>query len=113
MSLKEKIEGDVAIITIKGNLMGGTETQELHEKIRSLLDDGLQKVVIDLGKVKWLNSSGLGALMGCMTSIKNRGGELKLSNVTDKVQSLLMITQLIKIFSTYESVERALAAFKE
>jgi len=93
--------------------MGGPETTELHDHIRSLLGDGIKKVVIDLGGVKWINSSGLGVLMAVMTTLKNADGQLKLANVTEKVESLLMITQLMRIFETYDSVERAVASMTE
>jgi anti-sigma B factor antagonist len=113
MKIKEKVEHDVAILSISGNMMGGPDTQELHEKVKSLLNDGIRKIVIDLKDVKWMNSSGLGTLMAALTSVESAGGKLKLANVTDKVQSLLMITQLMKIFETYESVDRACASFLE
>lgn len=112
MAIKEQIQGDVAVIELKGKLMGGPETSAIHEKVKNLVDDGIKKVVIDLGKVKWMNSTGLGALMGAMTTLRNHGGELKLANVTEKVQSLFMITKLITIFETYEGVDKAVADFK-
>jgi len=112
MNIKEKIEGDIAVLHIRGNLMGGEETVTIKEHIKDLIRDGIKKVVMDLSKVKWMNSSGLGVLMSAMTSLRNAGGNLKLANVTDKVQSILMITQLIKIFETYGSVERAVASYK-
>jgi anti-sigma B factor antagonist len=113
MKIKEKIEGDVAILNVSGNMMGGPETMALHEKVKSLGADGIKKVVIDLKDVKWMNSSGLGVLMACMTTLNNGGGKLKLSSVTEKVKSLLVITQLMRIFDTYESAERAVASFYE
>ena len=113
MKIKEKIEGDVAIITVTGNMMGGPETTALHDKMKSLIADGLKRVVVDLKGVKWMNSSGLGVLMACMTSLNNAGGNLKLASVTEKVKSLLMITQLMRIFDTYESADRAVASFVE
>ncbi len=113
MKIKEKIEGDIAVLTISGNMMGGPETTALHDKVKSLIADGIKRVVIDLKGVKWINSSGLGTLMACMSSLKNAGGKLKLASVTDKVQSVLMITKLIQIFETYENAERAVASFVE
>lgn len=113
MRIKEKIEGDVAILSISGNMMGGPETTSLHEKVKSLIADGITRVVIDLKGVKWMNSSGLGVLMACMTSLNNTSGKLKIASVTEKVKSLLMITQLMRIFDTYESAERAVASFYE
>jgi anti-sigma B factor antagonist len=111
MAVKEKIQGDVAILVISGKLMGGEETKEVHEKVKSLLADGLKKIVIDLSKVKWLNSSGLGILISCLTSITNGGGKLKIAGATEKVNSLLMITKLITVFDSYESADRAVATF--
>lgn len=112
MKIKEKIEGNVAIVTVSGNMMGGPETASLHEKVKSLMSDGIKKMVIDLSKVKWMNSSGLGVLMSCWGSLRKEGGNLKLANVSEKIDSLLMITQLVQFFETYETVERALASFK-
>ncbi len=85
----------------------------LHEKVKSLGADRIKKVVIDLKDVKWMNSSGLGVLMACMTTLNNSSGKLKLASVTEKVKSLLVITQLMRIFDTYENAERAVAAFYE
>lgn len=111
MKIKEKIENHVAVLTLSGKMMGGPETTALHDHIRGLINDGLNKVVIDLGGVKWMNSSGMGVLMACTTTLKNADGQLVLARVSDKVNSLLMITQLIKVFDTFETVERAVAKF--
>jgi len=113
MKIKEKIENHVAVLSLSGKMMGGPETTALHDHIRGLLNDGINKVVVDLGGVKWINSSGLGVLMAAMTTLKNADGQLKLANVTEKVESLLMITQLMRIFETYDSVERAVSAMTE
>lgn len=111
MQIKERMEGDVAVIELKGKMMGGPETMEIHTKVKELIDKGINKVVIDLGKVSWMNSTGLGALMGSLTSLRNAKGDLKLARVTEKVKSLFMITKLITIFETYDSVEEAVKAF--
>ncbi|HEX9653896.1 MAG TPA: STAS domain-containing protein [bacterium] len=112
MAIKEKMQGNVAVLTISGKLMGGPETIEVHDKVKELVGNKVGKIVIDLAKVKWMNSSGLGALMGSLTTTKHGGGELKLANVTDKVQSLFMITKLITIFETFDDVDKAIASFK-
>ncbi len=111
MQINEERQGDVAILTLKGKLMGGPETQAVHEKVKDLADNKVLKVVIDLAKVKWMNSSGLGAVMGSMTTLKNAGGELKLANVTEKVKSLFIITKLITLFDTHDSVGDAVSSF--
>lgn len=111
MQIKEQMHGDVAVISLKGKLMGGPETLAIHDKVKELVGNNINKVVIDLGNVKWMNSSGLGALMGSMTTLRNAGGELRLANVTDKVHSLFMITKLITIFETFDGVEEAVGSF--
>ncbi len=113
MGIKEKIVEDIAVVIPSGKLMGGPETDNLHEKIKSLIDDDMIKIVIDLSKVKWMNSLGLGILMSCFTSVAVAGGNLKLAGVTEKVQSLLMITQVIALFEHHDDVDKAIAAFKE
>ncbi len=113
MKIKEKIVDHIAVLEVSGKMMGGPETMALHDHVKGLLQDGIKKVVIDLGDVKWINSSGMGVLMACMTTLSNAGGKLVLARVSEKVNSLLMITQLIKVFETYETVDRAVAALKE
>jgi anti-sigma B factor antagonist len=113
MKIKEKIENNVAVLSLSGKMMGGPETTALHDHIRGLMNDGIKNVVVDLGGVKWINSSGLGVLMAAMTTLKNAEGQMKLANVTEKVESLLMITQLIRIFQTYDSIDRAVSSMAE
>ena len=111
MKIIENMEGNVAVLTLRGKMMGGPEMKDLHDHVKGLMNDGVRQVVIDLGKVKWLNSSGLGALMGALTTLRGEDGDLKLANTSDKIQSLLMITKLMSIFETYETVEEAITAF--
>jgi len=111
MSVKERFDGDVAIVSVSGNLMGGPETTAVHDKVREIAGKGHKKLVIDLAKVKWINSSGLGVLMGSMTTMKNADGEMKLANVSDRIQSLFMITKLITIFETFDSTDKAVGSF--
>jgi anti-sigma B factor antagonist len=112
MRIKEKITKNVATLSISGHMMGGPENKALHDHVKNLLGSGIRKMVIDLKKVKWMNSSGLGILMASWGSVCKEGGNLKLANVTEKVHSLLIITQVITFFETYESVDRAVASFK-
>ena len=111
MQIKETIEGDVVVLSMKGNLMGEPETTEFRDKIKNLSRDGFLKIVLDVSKIKWINSSGLGALISALTTINNAGGDMRIANVTEKINSLFMITQLIKVFKTFESNERAVASY--
>ena len=112
MNIKTEEFDGVVVLSIKGNLMGGPETTSVHDKVKEFIKEGKNKIVIDLSGVKWMNSSGLGVMMGCLTSLKNANGDLKLSGVTEKVKSLFMITKLITIFETYDSPEEAVKAFQ-
>lgn len=111
MAIKEEMKAGVSILEIKGKLMGGDETTEIHNRVKELVANGVTKVVIDLGKVSWMNSTGLGALMSSLTTVKNAEGELKIARATDKVKSLFMVTKLITIFDSYDSVDDALKSF--
>ena len=113
MKIKEKIEDHVAVLSLSGKMMGGPETVAFHDHVRGLIEDGIKNVVVDLGDVRWMNSSGLGVLMAAMTTLKNADGRMVLARATEKVESLLVITQLIKVFETYETVDRALSSFSE
>ena len=112
MRIKEKIEKNVAVLSVSGKMMGGPENRELHDHVKNLLGSGVRNIVIDLKKVKWMNSSGLGILMASWGSVSKEGGNMKLAGVTEKVNSLLIITQVITFFETYESADRAVASFK-
>jgi anti-sigma B factor antagonist len=112
MQIKEKIDSNVAVLAFKGDLLGEPDTTNIRNKIHSLVTDDIKKIVIDLGGVNYMNSSGIGTLISCLTTVRNGGGELRLANVGGKVQNLFVITQLVKVFDTYETVERALANFK-
>ena len=112
MQIKEKIENNVALLTFKGDLLGEPDTSNIRNKVHSLVTDNVKRIVIDLGGVNYMNSSGIGTLISCLTTVRNGGGELRLANVGGKVQNLFVITQLVKVFDTYETVERALANFK-
>lgn len=111
MKIDVQVIGDVMVLDVRGKLMGGPETIAIHDKVKELAEEGKKKVVIDLSHVAWMNSSGLGTMMGCLTSLKNAGGELKLSGVTDKVKSLFIITKLITIFDTHDTVDDAVKSF--
>jgi anti-sigma B factor antagonist len=113
MNVDVKEHGHVNVLKIKGNLMGGPETIAVHDKVRELISEEKKNIVIDLSNVKWMNSSGLGTIMGCLTSLTTAKGGLKLCGVTEKVKSLFMITKLITLFDTFPTVDEAVSAFSK
>lgn len=111
MTLKEKEQGGIVILELAGKIMGGPDATLLNEKLHELIDSGKSKVIADLSKVSWMNSSGLGILIGGLTTMRNNQGDLKLANVTERIQSLLIITKLITVFETFNSLDEAVASF--
>lgn len=99
------------IIELKGNVMGGPDAEIFRDELHKLIEEGKKKVVVDLGKVKFMNSSGLGILIGGLTTMKNADGELVICQADKKIESLLMVTQLIKVFDHYRTLEEAIAHF--
>lgn len=112
MKFSVREQSGVTVLAPKGKIMGGPDSTELHEKLRDLIKGNAKKVTIDLSDVDWMNSTGLGILISGLTTMRNAGGELKLARVTDKIQSLLVITKLVTVFETHDSVEEAVASFK-
>ena len=102
---------NAVLIELKGNVMGGEETKEFNDMLHKLIDEGKKNIVVDLHDVKFMNSSGLGMLIGGLTTVKKSEGTFRLSRVTDKIESLLIITKLITIFETYKTIDEAVASF--
>ncbi len=111
MKIKVKEKYEAVILELKGNVMGGEDTKDFNELLHKLIDDGKKNMIVDLSDVKFMNSSGLGMLIGGLTTIKKAEGRLILANVTDKIESLLIITKLITIFETAKDVDEAAKSF--
>ncbi len=103
---------DVVIVSTRGKLMGGKETDDYHQMVKDLLEGGKSKIVADMSKIKWINSKGLGMLMGCFTSCKNAGGNFKIAGAVEKVKSLFMITKLLTIFDAFDTIDEAVESYK-
>lgn len=112
MKLSTREVSGLVVLEPKGKIMGGPDATLLHDQLHEFIHEGKKKVIIDLSKVDWMNSTGLGILISALTTLRNNQGELKLANVTDKIQSLLTITKLVTVFESHNSVEQAVASFK-
>jgi anti-sigma B factor antagonist len=111
MTLKIREQNNVVILDVKGKMMGGPDATVFQDAIKTELAKGHKNFVINLAEVDWMNSSGLGSLIGGLTTLRNAGGDMKLSAITDKIHSLLMITKLVTIFESYETVDDAVKHF--
>ena len=112
MRIEEEIRNDVAILTVTGALMSGPDVAPFHEHIKRLVKDGITRVVVDFSKVKWFGSAMLGVMIASLTTLRNAGGDMRLTGITEKIDSILMVTQLAGIFRTLDSVDRAVASFQ-
>ena len=104
---------NAVVVTLKGNVMGGPDGQKLHDTLHELKEQGKRNIIADLGKVKFMNSSGLGMMISALTTMRNAGGDLRLANVADRIQSLLVITKLITVFRHFDSVEKAVQSYED
>jgi len=112
MQLEQRIAGNVAVITVTGDITlnkGGDVL--LKDKVQSLLQQGHKNLLIDLSGVSYVDSAGLGELVQAYATTKNRGGALKLLNVTKRLKDLLVVTKLLTVFDTFDTEATALASF--
>jgi anti-sigma B factor antagonist len=111
MKISDSKKDNIVIISLAGKVMGGPDAEKFHAKVHELIESGAKKIVIDLAKVEWMSSVGLGMLISALTALKNNNGELRLANVTDNIESLLTITRLVTIFDVFDSLDEALKSF--
>jgi anti-sigma B factor antagonist len=101
----------VAILDLKGKITIGSGDVQLRETINKLVDDGKKNILINMQDVTTIDSSGIGELVGCYTSVTNKGGKLKLLHLPPKISDVLTVTQLITVFDVYESEPEALSSY--
>jgi anti-sigma B factor antagonist len=111
MPVSERAVGAITVLEVDGKLVLGATANELRDKVLSCLEQGQQQFVLDMAKVPYVDSSGLGELVQAYSSVTKRGGALKLVHLTTKLRDLLVITKLATIFDCYDSEEAALASF--
>ena len=104
-------EGDIVLLEARGSLIGGKETDELKESFTKLLTEGHKRVVVDLGKVDYLNSTALGTLVSAHTSYSKQEGKIKLCNVNKNIKNIFVITKLTLVFDVFDSQMDAIASF--
>ena len=109
VKLKTREKDGVVIVDVGGQLRGGPDSDKFHDFFKTMIDEGHKKVVVNLRKVPWVDSRGLGMLIGAHTSLAAAGGDLVLSNVTDRITSILAITRLALIFQEFDTEEEAVA----
>jgi anti-sigma B factor antagonist len=111
MQIDERTIGDVLILDIKGRITLGEGDELLKDKVNSLLNQGLKKIVLNLAEVPYIDSAGLGEIVRTYTTVSRQGGSLKLLSLTKRITDLLAITKLLTVFETFESENDAVQSF--
>lgn len=112
MQFNVKHDIGFSIISLEGDFLSEGEQSELRKKVRTLVDQGKTRLIIDLTKLKHINSCGLGALVCAFTSVRRAEGDLRFAGVGPSVEELLRITQLTMIFRISPTIEQAIAEYR-
>ncbi|KXK02123.1 MAG: anti-anti-sigma factor family protein [Acidobacteria bacterium OLB17] len=111
ITITERQAGDVTILDLDGKVTIGEGSVALRTAIRRVLGEGKNRILLNLGGVGYIDSSGIGELVSSFTAVNKEGGTLKLLNLTQKIQDLLAITKLLTVFDVYEDEAAALASY--
>lgn len=115
MSMKastRQVDG-VTIVDLSGRITLGEGSVVLRDTVKDLLGKGQKKILLNLGDVSYIDSSGIGELVSAFTSVRNQGGQLKLLHLTKKVHDLLQITKLYTVFEVFDDEAAAIASFSK
>jgi anti-sigma B factor antagonist len=111
LTTKTRLVGDVTIIDLHGKITLGENTGILRDELRSLLSQGKKHIVLNMAEVSYVDSAGLGELVGAYTTATNQGGAVKLLNMQSKMRDLMAITKLHTIFPAFENEQAAVSSF--
>ncbi|MFO7652349.1 MAG: STAS domain-containing protein [Candidatus Krumholzibacteriia bacterium] len=113
MKITRKPEGDIMVLHLSGKIMGGPDHERFHAEVKSLVAEGYVDILLNMSKVNWINSTGLGILVTAYHTVKKNDGRLKICSVSERIDNILNVTQLKLVFETHESCEEALASFEQ
>ena len=111
--INERRAGDVTILDLKGRLRVGGNTLALHKSIRCLMVEKKLLILLNLADVTYIDSCGLGELVASQVSVENKGGQIKLVGVTEKLRELFTATRLLSVFDAYENEAEAIQSFAD
>jgi len=111
MKFTTRVEGDVVVIDAEGKIILGEGDVEIKQAVDELVKQGRKKILLNLAKVPYMDSAGLGEIIRCYTALRKSGGYFKLLSPNARVLDLLNITKLLTVFDSYDDEETALASF--
>jgi len=112
LTVKTRKVENVVVLDLSGRLTIGEPVMQMREALRTHMNQEERKFVLNLGEVSYIDSSGLGELVSTYTSVRNKGGDVKLLNLTSKAKDLLQMTKLLTVFDTYDDETKALASLR-
>ena len=113
MKIKEEIIDGIKVIRLSGKVISGPDLMDLKTVFQASISNAMGNVLLDLGHVSWMDSSGLGVLVSGHTSLARDGGRMAILNATKKIHELFIITKLITIFETFTDEGEAISSLKE
>jgi anti-sigma B factor antagonist len=111
MTIQERVVGAVTVLDCDGKLVLGDGDALLKDKVHSLIFQGRKQLLLNMGGVSYVDSSGLGALVASSMTAKNNGGDVRLVNLTKRLHDLLVISKLVNVFDTYDNEAEAIRSF--
>jgi anti-sigma B factor antagonist len=111
LEISEHVSDGVRVMELSGSLKGPDSSGRLRERLKELLNNGDTQLVVDLSRVSFVDSAGLGALVAGLTTARNQGGNMKLARVARQFRDQLIMTKLVTVFEVYDTVEEALRSF--
>src|SRR5690606_6237114 len=112
MTIETRTANGVTILDSHGKITIGEGSAEIRNRVRDLLQADRKNIVLNLGDVSYVDSSGIGELVSSYTTVTNQGGQLKLLNLTKKLRELLAITKLLTVFDTFDDEQEAIESFR-
>ena len=109
LNITERAAGDAAILDLDGNIIMGGGSAQLRDTVRRLIQEGKEKIILNLAGVRYIDSSGVGELVSTSVALNRVGGQLKLLNMPEKVEEVMALSSLLSIFEVYEDEQKALS----
>ena len=113
LKLSTRTVGDVLVVDCNGKIVFGEESATLRDAVKRLIEEKNTQLVLNLAGVNYIDSGGLGTLVGLYTTAQSAGGSLKLASLTQRVGDLLQVTKLVTIFEVYDNEDKAIESFRK
>ena len=112
MKFTEETVKSIVVFHLQGKLMGGPEMQAMCDRLQELIRAGTKSMVMDFQNVRWINSAAIGTIIGCLTTLRNKGGDVRFANVQGASRHYFHITKLESIIKAFDHVDEAVKSFQ-